>query len=89
MNIFDIIDGIAFSKKKELLQQDIELKYTPFMVNRWLSMLDSNAAKIINETVNKTYTVFNNPTDHYKFLLEVLSKYRKQRISYIKKNIES
>lgn len=89
MNVFDIIDGIAFSKKQNLLEQDIETKYSPYMVNRWLSMLDPSAAKIINETLNKTYNVFNHPTDNYKFLVNVLPKYRRQRIQYIKKNTES
>ena len=88
MNIFDIIDGIAFSKKQNLLEQDIELKYSPYMVNRWLSMLDPSAAKIINETLNKTYNVFSQPLDSYKFLVNVLPKYKRQKIQYIKK-IES
>ena len=89
MNIFDIIDGIAFSKKPDLLNADAETKYYPYMVNRWLSMLDPGAAKIINDTVNKNYKVFEQNEDYYKFLVNVLPRYKRQRISYIKKKAES
>lgn len=85
MNIFDIINGIAFSKNPKLSQQAEDEKiYQPFLVNRWLSMLDGNSAKIINDTVNRYGHVFNS-SEHYKFLCNVLPKYKKQRINYIKK----
>lgn len=85
MNIFDIIDSIAFSKKQDLNQQAEDEKiYQPYLVNRWLSMLDGNAAKIINDTVNRYGHVFSS-AEHHRFLSNVLPKYRKQRIQYIKK----
>jgi len=86
VNIFDIIDGIAFSKKADLLDSaDAEKQYSPFLVNRWLSMLDPIAAKIVNITVNRNLKQLNTPQDQYKFLLNALPKFRKQRITYIKK----
>lgn len=84
MNIFDIIDGVAFSKNELTSQAEDEKVYQPFLVNRWLSMLDGNAAKIVNETLNRYGHVFNTE-EQYKFLLNVLPRYRKQRINYIKK----
>lgn len=85
MNIFDIIDGIAFSKKPDLLKQAEEEKtYQPYLVNRWLSMLDGNTAKIINETLNKYGQVFS-PAEQYTFLTNILPQYKRQRINYIKK----
>lgn len=84
MNIFDIIDGIAFSKKQATTQAEDEKSYQPFLVNRWLSMLDGNAAKIVNETMNRYGQVFNTE-EQYNFLLNVLPRYKKQRINYIKK----
>lgn len=84
MNIFDIIDGIAFSKKQTTTQAEDEKSYQPFLVNRWLSMLDGNAAKIVNETMNRYGQVFNTE-EQYNFLLNVLPRYKKQRINYIKR----
>lgn len=85
MNIFDIIDGVAFSKKENLVQQAEEKNnYQPYLINRWISMLDSSAAKIVNDTLNRYGHVFN-ADDQYTFLLKVLPRYKKQRINYIKR----
>jgi hypothetical protein len=90
MNIFDIIDGIAFSKNENLINSpETEKEYSPFIVNRWLSMLDPIAAKIINITVNKNIKQLNTVQDQYNFLLNVLPKFGKQRINYIKKPSKS
>jgi len=85
MNIFDIIEGIAFTKKTNPFTNFEEEKgYQPFLVNRWLSMLDPLAARIINDTLNRFGKNFDN-IDQYRFLSNLLPKYRKQRIHYIKK----
>jgi len=85
LSIFDIIDGIAFSKKQSLsIQAEDEKDYQPYLVNRWMSMLDTDAAKIINETLNKFGHVLST-TEQYKFLVNVLPRYKRQRINYIKK----
>ena len=86
MNIFEAIDGMAFSKKMHATENmEAESSWQPYMVNRWLSMLDASAATIINETVNKYHQVFSNKQDYYQFMVHVLPHYRKQRIHYIKK----
>lgn len=86
MNIFDIIDGIAFSKNKNIFTSaETEGEYQPYIVNRWLSMLDPIAARVINLTVNRRNKITDNPQDHYKMLMNVLPKFPKQRIYYIKK----
>lgn len=85
MNIFDIINGVAFDKKADLLSQaEDEKTYAPYLVNRWLSMLDGSAARIVNETLNRFGQVFT-PAEQYKFLVNVLPRYKRQRINYIKK----
>ena len=85
MNIFDIIDGIAFTKKQNPFANfEEEKEYQPFLVNRWLSMLDPAAARIVNDTLNRFGKTLDN-ADQYRFLTNVLPKYRKQRIQYIKK----
>jgi len=86
LTIFEIIDGIAFSKKNLHLENiGEENSFQLFMVNRWLSMLDPSCAKIINDTTNRYGGVFDNNTQKYNFLVNVLPKYRKQKIYYIKK----
>lgn len=89
MNIFDIIDGICFSKKKNLFANiEDEKQFQPYIVNRWLSMLDPSAARIVNETVNRFGHVFTNQ-EICKLLTEILPKYKRQRIEYIKKPAKS
>jgi hypothetical protein len=86
MTIFDIISGILFNKKKDLLDNIDDTKhYQPFLVNRWISMHDGNSAKIVNETINRYGHVFNDKRDQYRFMVEVLPKHRFKRIDYIKK----
>lgn len=86
MNIFDIIDGIAFSKKKDIFTTpESEKEYQPFIVNRWISMLDPIAAKIVNLTVNRVNKTIDTPRDQYNMLMNVLPTYKRQRINYIKK----
>lgn len=86
MNIFDIIDGIAFSKKKDIFTSpEVEKEYQPFIVNRWLSMLDPVAAKIVNLTVNRVNRQIETPRDQYNMLMNVMPTFKRQRINYIKK----
>jgi hypothetical protein len=86
MTIFDVIGGILFTKKKDLLNNvDDARNMQPFLVNRWVSMHSPTEAKIINETVNRYGHVFEDKADLYKFLVNVLPQYRFKRIDYIKK----
>ena len=86
MTIFDIIGGVLFNKKENLLDNIDDTKhYQPFLVNRWISMHDGDSAKIVNETVNRYGHVFSDKRDQYRFLLNILPKNRFKRIDYIKK----
>ena len=86
MTIFDIIGGILFNKKPDLLSNiDDTKQFQPFLVNRWVSMHGPNDARIVNETVNRYGHVFTDKTDLYKFMVHVLPKHKFSRISYIKK----
>jgi hypothetical protein len=86
LNIFDIIDGLAFSKKKDIFTTpEAEKEYQPFIVNRWLSMLDPVAARIVNLTVNRVNKQIESSIDQYNMLMNVLPTFKRQRINYIKK----
>lgn len=83
-NLFDCLNWI--SRKKNT---DIENSPTSFyMLNRWLSMIDKDHCKIINNTVNKWISKNNSFNDDFyilKFLKQTLPKQYK-KINYIKKN---
>lgn len=83
-NLFDCLNWI--SRKKNI---DIENSPTSFyMLNRWLSMIDKDHCKIINNTVNKWISKNNSFNDDFyilKFLKQTLPKQYK-KINYIKKN---
>jgi hypothetical protein len=49
-------------------------------------MLNKQTCQIVNTTTNTMYQVFENKTDHYKFLHYVIPRERFKRIDYIKKN---
>lgn len=85
-NIFDILKGILFTKKEYPFQfTEDEKNFDSFMVNRWLSMVDGDSAKIVNETTNKYGAIFSNKKQQYDFLKSVLPKYKFHKINYIKR----
>lgn len=86
MNIFDQLNDLVFSKKKRCMNNiDHENEYVPFMINRWISMISSQHAVIVNNTVNWMYGVFENKQLHYKLLHNIIPKTRWQRVNYFKK----
>ena len=48
-------------------------------------MMNKQTCRVVNTTTNTMYQVFENKTDHYKFLHYVLPRERFKRINYIKK----
>jgi glutaredoxin 2 len=83
-NLFECLDWIL---KKTLKDPSTIQMPSSFIVNRWLSMVDSSFAQIVNATSNRWL----NKTDLYKnslfaaqFYRIILPKYT-GRLSYIKK----
>ena len=86
MTIFDQIGDVLFTKKKKCLDNIVdEGDYSPFMVNRWISMYSPEYCVLINNTVNWMHPVLETKTDHYKFIHAVLPKAKWKRINYVKK----
>jgi len=83
-NIFDYIDSILYKKSLKDLNIDHSTQYSPYLINRWLSMYSSDIANIINCTVNSYGNVLSKE-EHYKFLSNLISKSSRKKISYIKK----
>lgn len=87
MEIFDYLRNILFVKKEYVAENVEEIKkYNPYLINRWISMLDGESANIVNETTNKKNYLDNDKEMHYKMLLNVVPKKQYKKIEYIKKN---
>jgi len=90
MQIFDYIKNVLFFKKPFQEENVEEIKqYNVFMVNRWVSMYDSESANMVNETTNKLNYLQNDREMHYKMLLNVLPQKKFKRIEYLKKTEKS
>jgi hypothetical protein len=90
MQIFDYIKNVLFFKKSFQEENVEEIKqYNIFMVNRWVSMCDSESANMVNETTNKLNYLQNDREMHYKMLLNVLPQKKFKRIEYLKKTEKS
>lgn len=86
MQILDYIKNILFFKKPFQVENSEEIKqYNIYMVNRWVSMCDSESANMVNETTNKLNYLQNDRELHYKMLLNILPAKKYKRIEYLKK----
>lgn len=86
MTIFDIISDILFLKKKKTLTNiDSESGFSPYMLNRWISMY-SNSLAIKCNLLNK-YMAFNKLT-LYTLFFNTFDRYPQKKITYFKKNKE-
>lgn len=88
MNIFDFISSILFKKQKNCLNTvDEENNFSPFMLNRWLSMYSPLVAVHCN-IINRYLGIFENKKELYNFFLAVMPQVTSKRINYIKKHKE-
>lgn len=83
--IFDFLNDILFSKNKTAFQSiDDSKTFSPFLINRWISMYSPECALVINK-ISKYVSVFDNKIDLYNFFVAVIPKKNKRNINYIKK----
>ena len=88
MTIFDFISDILFYKKKNCLGTiDDETTFTPYLVNRWLSMYSISAAKISN-VLNKYLGTFESKHELYSLFLALYPKLPNKKINYFKRKKE-
>ena len=85
MTIFDYISDILFTKKKNLLNTvDEESEFTPFLVNRWLSMYSAGVAQDCN-IINKYLSILDSKKDLYSLFHAVFIKQPSRKINYFKR----
>jgi hypothetical protein len=83
MTIFDFISDILFTKKKNCLSNiDYESVFSPFMLNRWISMYNNTLAIKCN-LLNK-YTSFSK-SDMYSLFINIFDRVPVKKITYFKK----
>lgn len=87
MIIFDFISDILFTKKKSLNTLEEESEFSPFLVNRWLSMYSTQTINSCN-LINKYLQIFDNKKDLYNFFIAVFPKLPFKKISYFKRQKE-
>lgn len=81
--LFNILDNICFSKKKTSLTTYDEIKeFSPYMINRWITMIDPNYAPFVNKAQKLIGTL--TPQQYYEYLILVIPKIPRKRYSYIK-----
>ena len=85
-NIFTIINDIIFGKKGTVLENvEDEDHFNGYLVNRWVSMYSPDNARVINETTNKYYNVFDTKREWYDYMVKIIPTGSPGRIHYIKK----
>lgn len=86
-NIFSILNWVL---KKPKIELKIEEKLSTFLLNRWLSMVGTDHANIVNETTNRWYyvnSIYSDINCVSKLYRTIIPKNTK-KINYIKKNKE-
>jgi len=87
MILFSFLKDIIYRKEGKLLDDpENEQEFQPYLINRWLSMYSSDFVKLLNNTINPLYSVFDTKKDWYKIFLTTIPKTYFKKIKYIKKN---
>ena len=88
MTIFDFIaDIISYKKKSCLVTVDDESSFSPYLVNRWLSMYSPSVAKLSN-CINKYLGIFDSKLDLYNLFVATFPKLPNKKINYFKRKKE-
>ena len=84
MTIFDFISDILFTKKKNLFTVEDESEFSPYLVNRWISMYSNLTVNTCN-ILNKYLGIFESKRDLYNLFYNSFSRVPYKKISYFKR----
>lgn len=88
MTIFDFINSLLFTKKKEVFSTiDDEEQFIPYMVNRWVSMYSDKMVQDCN-MISRYLQTFSDKKEIYKLMNIVYTKVPNKHIRYIKRSKE-
>ena len=86
MTFFNTLNDILFYKKgNQLSNVDNYNDFSPFLVNRWVSMYSPNMCNIVNDTMNRYHSLFDDKRQMYRLYLNLLPRVSSKYIRYIKK----
>ena len=86
MTFFNVLNDIVFYKKGDQLNNvDYYGDFSPFLINRWVSMYSPNMCRVINDTMNRYHSLFEDKSQLYKLYINLLPKQPQKYIRYIKK----
>lgn len=82
--MFDILNDIMYNKTGQYLNDSATMEeFSPYMIQRWISMYSERTVDFLNSSINISYKVLDD-VEVYKLLLTTLPKYKYKRIAYIK-----
>jgi hypothetical protein len=84
--IFDYLKDIITTKTPRIFSIEEEREFIPFLVQRWISMKSPEYAFILNETINRYWSILEQNQEWYDMLIHVIPQSKSSRVSYIKKN---
>ena len=84
MTIFDLLNSILHSKKRIDVNLEDENVFSPFMINRWVSMYNGDLTCFVNNFLNRMLP-FDSKEGLYNFYFNLIPKLKFKRITYIKK----
>jgi hypothetical protein len=86
VTFFNTLNDILFYKKgNQLSNVDNYNDFSPFLVNRWVSMYSPNMCNIVNDTMNRYHSLFDDKRQMYRLYLNLLPRVSSKYIRYIKK----
>lgn len=90
MTFFDMLRNLFFSRKDihRNLDTESQTHFLPFLLNRWLSFYNKDQCILVNETINKYTSLFDDKNDLYRLYFNFLPVLRFKKIEYIKRRKE-
>lgn len=86
MTIFDLIGDIAFTKKP-IDPDAVEETSPPYMIQRWLTMVNPYLAVVLNQSTNQHHSCFEDMEMWLGAFDTYVPKMKRSKISYIKKPV--
>ena len=86
-NTFIILKDLFQTKSGKLVDApDFRTNFSPFLIQRWVSMDSKDNAYLVNETTNKLWSGLEDDRElWYKLYMTLISKKVYKKIAYIKK----
>lgn len=82
--IFEHIDNLVTYKQDYTMSAGEA--FSPYLIQRWISMISPNICNFINETSNSQFNSILESQEFHDYILSTIPKLKKTKIKYIKKS---